>query len=282
MSRSRSKTLALTFLAMTAFAGNSLLCRLALRFTAIDPASFTALRIVSGALALWVLIRLRSNGKPASGNWPSALALFAYAAAFSWAYVGLPAATGALLLFGSVQATMICAGLVRGERLNGSRLLGFAIAVLGLVALLLPGISAPPVVGSMLMLFAGAAWAVYSLRGAGAIDATAVTAGNFARAAVLATGVGLVMLPWATVDRAGALYAIVSGALTSGLGYVVWYVALRGLSTIEAATVQLCVPVVAAVGGILFIGEPVTPRIVLCGAAILGGVALVVLHKRAD
>jgi drug/metabolite transporter (DMT)-like permease len=277
----RARTLSLTLLAMIAFAGNSLLCRFALRFTAIDPASFTAIRIVSGALALAVLMRLRTSGLSASGNWPSAFALFAYAAAFSWAYVGLPAATGALLLFGSVQASMIGAGLIRGERLNGLRLLGFAIAVLGLVALLLPGISAPPVAGSLLMLVAGAAWAVYSLRGAGAADASAVTAGNFARAAVLATGLGLVMLPWASVDRAGVVYAIVSGALTSGLGYVVWYVALRGLNTIEAATVQLSVPVVAAVGGILFIGEPVTLRIVLCGAAILGGVALVVLHKRA-
>jgi drug/metabolite transporter (DMT)-like permease len=225
-------------------------------------------------------MQLRTSRRHVGGNWPSALALFGYAIAFSWAYVDLPAATGALLLFGSVQASMIGVGLLRGERLKGSRLLGFTVAVLGLLSLLLPGITAPPVAASILMLCAGAAWAAYSLRGAGAVDAAAVTAGNFGRAAVLATGLGLVMLPWSAVDPAGVVYAIVSGALTSGMGYVIWYVALRGLSTMEAATVQLGVPVLAAVGGILFIGEPVTLRIVFCGAAILGGVALVVLQKR--
>jgi drug/metabolite transporter (DMT)-like permease len=276
----RARTFSLTLLAMIAFAGNSLICRFALRFTSIDPVSFTAIRLVAGALALWIVMQLRTSRRHVGGNWPSALALFGYAIAFSWAYVDLPAATGALLLFGSVQASMIGVGLLRGERLKGSRLLGFTVAVLGLLSLLLPGITAPPVAASILMLCAGAAWAAYSLRGAGAVDAAAVTAGNFGRAAVLATGLGLVMLPWSAVDPAGVVYAIVSGALTSGMGYVIWYVALRGLSTMEAATVQLGVPVLAAVGGILFIGEPVTLRIVFCGAAILGGVALVVLQKR--
>lgn len=277
---SRTQTLGLTLLAMIAFAANSLLCRFALRFTAIDPASFTAIRIISGTLALWLIMRFRANRQDARGNWPSALALFVYAAAFSFAYIRLPAATGALLLFGAVQASMITIGLIRGQRLDGARLTGFAVAVLGLFGLLLPGLSSPPLGSSILMVSAGIAWAVYSLRGKGASDPAAVTAGNFARAALLSLGLGLAMLPWASVDRAGAVYAILSGAVASGMGYVVWYVALRGLNTMEAATVQLSVPVIASVGGILFIGEPVTLRIFLCGVAILGGVALVVLCRR--
>jgi drug/metabolite transporter (DMT)-like permease len=277
---SRTQTLGLTLLAMIAFAANSLLCRFALRFTAIDPASFTAIRIVSGALALWLILRFRANGQDADGNWPSAIALFVYAAAFSFAYIALPAATGALLLFGAVQASMITIGLIQGQRLDGARLVGFAIAVLGLLGLLLPGLSSPPLASSILMISAGIAWAVYSLRGRGASDPAAVTAGNFARAALPGLGLGLAMLPWASVDGAGVVYAILSGAIASGMGYVVWYVALRGLNTMEAATVQLSVPVIASVGGILFVGEPVTLRIFLCGVAILGGVALVVLYRR--
>ena len=174
------RTLLLTAIAMAAFAGNSLLCRLALKHTAIDPASFTAIRLVSGALALWLIVRLRSDRAAAgSGSWGSACALFAYAACFSFAYVELSAATGALLLFGAVQATMIGVGLWRGERLGPVELVGLAIALAGLVGLLLPGLSAPPWGGSLLMLAAGGAWGIYSLRGRGAGDPTQVTAGNF-------------------------------------------------------------------------------------------------------
>ncbi len=278
----------LTLVAMLAFAGNSLLCRVALRDTAIDPGSFTALRIVAGALALWLIVRLRSTsltlrGKaPAqagSGNWTSAMALFGYAVAFSYAYVSLPAGSGALLLFGAVQATMIGVGLWRGERLGALQTLGMAIACAGLVGLMLPGLSAPPLAGSLLMLASGIAWGIYSLRGRGAGDPTRVTAGNFIRASAPAAVLALANLPLARVDAPGLAYAIASGALTSGLGYAVWYAALRGLRATTASTVQLSVPVIAALGGTIFLAEPLTGRLVLASTAILGGIALVILRK---
>ncbi|MBY0439847.1 MAG: DMT family transporter [Burkholderiales bacterium] len=271
----RARTLLLTALAMLAFAGNSLLCRMALATTTIDPASFTAIRIVAGALALAMIVRLRHAGTPL-GDWPSGIALFVYAAAFSFAYVTLPAAAGALLLFGSVQATMIGHGLASGERPGVRQLVGLAVAFAGLVGLLLPGLSAPPLQGSLLMIAAGAAWGIYSLRGRSGGDATRETAGNFLRASVLAGGLGLLMLPEASVDRAGVLYAVASGALASGVGYAVWYTALRGLAATSAASVQLSVPVIAAVGGILLLGEALTLRLVLCSTAVLGGIGLVI------
>lgn len=270
-----ARTLLLTALAMLAFAGNSLLCRMALATTTIDPASFTAIRIVAGALVLAMIVRLRHAGAPL-GDWPSGIALFVYAAAFSFAYVTLPAAAGALLLFGSVQATMIGHGLASGERPGMQQLAGLATAFAGLVGLLLPGLSAPPLQGSLLMIAAGAAWGIYSLRGRSGGDATRETAGNFLRAAVLAGGLGLLMLPVASIDHAGVLYAVASGALASGVGYAVWYTALRGLAATSAASVQLSVPVIAAVGGILLLGEPLTLRLVLCSTAVLGGIGLVI------
>ena len=276
-----SRVLILTLLAMTAFAGNSLLCRAALKDTGIDAASFTTIRIVSGALALWLIVRVRGAAGLA-GSWLSALALFAYAAAFSFAYLSLTAATGALLLFGAVQATMISHGLWRGERMRGWQVLGLALALAGLVGLLLPGLSAPPLMGSLLMLGAGVAWGVYSLRGKGPGDPTSVTAGNFLRAAAFAAGLSLVMLPSSALDPAGIGYAIASGALASGVGYVIWYAALQGLKAASAATVQLSVPVIAALGGVVFLGEAITLRLVLASAAILGGIALVILEKRAS
>jgi drug/metabolite transporter (DMT)-like permease len=275
----RAQTYGLTLLAMIAFAANSLLCRFALKYTGIDPASFTTIRIVSGALVLWLIVRIRARKHGLAGNWGSAFALFAYAAGFSFAYIDLPAATGALLLFGAVQATMIGYGLSHGERFSGRAMVGFASALLGLVALLLPGLAAPPLMSSLLMVGAGIAWGIYSLRGKGAGDPAAVTAGNFARAMPFALGLSAAMLPWFSIDAAGARYAMLSGAIASGMGYVVWYIALRGLKATEAATVQLSVPVIAAVGGILFLGEPVTLRLFLCAVAILGGVALVIVRK---
>lgn len=276
----KPQVLALTILAMIAFAGNSLLCRLALRDTAIDPASFTSVRLVSGALALWLIVWVRDRKPAAAGNWPSALALFAYAAAFSYAYVSLPAGTGALLLFGAVQATMIGWGLWIGERLRNWQVIGLICALAGLVGLLLPGLSAPPLVGSVLMLSAGVAWGIYSLRGKGAGDPTAVTGGNFMRASAFAIGLSAVMLTRASVDHAGIGYAIASGALTSGVGYAIWYTALRGLDATRAATVQLSVPVIAALGGVAFLDEPVTLRLAIASAAVLGGIALVILGKK--
>ena len=274
------RILLLTVLAMIAFAGNSLLCRLALKDTAIDAASFTAVRLCSGAAVLWLLARIRGEARSGSGNWISALALFAYAACFSFAYISLPAASGALLLFGAVQATMIGHGLWRGERLRLPQLAGLVLAGGGLVGLFLPGLSAPPLQGSVLMLGAGVAWGIYSLRGRGAGDATRVTAGNFLRAVPIAAVLSILMMTSTSLDRAGLGYAVASGALASGLGYAIWYTALPGLKATTAASVQLSVPVIAALGGVMFLGESVTLRLALASFAILGGIALVILEKR--
>jgi drug/metabolite transporter (DMT)-like permease len=269
-----SQTLALTAVAMLAFAGNSLLCRLALQHSGIDPASFTSVRLTSGAVVLWALVRWR--GQRPAGDWGSAAALFVYAAAFSYAYLSLSAGTGALLLFGAVQATMLGWGLWRGQRLGWGQTAGLMLALGGLVALLLPGVTAPPAVGALLMLAAGVAWGVYSLRGRGAGDPTAVTAGNFVRASALAVPLALAALPWARVDVAGLLWALCSGAVTSGLGYAIWYTALKGLQPTSSASVQLSVPVLTALGGVALLSEPLTLRLALCSAAILGGIACVI------
>lgn len=278
----RFQTFLLTLLTMVAFAANSLLCRLALRNTPIDAATFTSIRIVSGALTLWLLMRMRGGDFRLDGNWPSAFALFVYATGFSFAYRSLPASTGALLLFSAVQATMICYGLWTGDRLSVRQLAGLTLAFGGLVLLLLPGLSAPPIGGSALMLCAGAAWGVYSLRGRGCVDPINVTAGNFIRASPAAAILGAFTLPWSAVDSAGFFYAICSGALASGIGYAIWYTALRGLKATSAATVQLSVPVLAAFGGVIFLDETVTTRLLLATAAILGGIAAVVIRKQAQ
>ncbi|MGB1950463.1 MAG: DMT family transporter [Marinobacter sp.] len=262
---------------MIAFAGNSLLCRAALRDTDIDAATFTSVRLVAGALTLWLIVVLRGGRQPlASGSWGSALALFGYAAAFSFAYGGLSAAMGALLLFGAVQATMIGIGIWRGNRPGVKQWGGFMVAFAGLIGLLLPGLSAPPVGSALLMITAGMAWGVYSLRAKGAGEPTAVTTGNFIRAVPLALVLSLVMLTRAQVDAPGLIYAVASGAVTSGMGYAIWYMALPLLQATSAATVQLSVPVIAAIGGVLILGEPLTVRLVVAGVAILGGIAIVI------
>lgn len=277
---SASRVLLLTVVAMLAFAANSLLCRIALRETGIDAASFTTLRIASGALVLWLIVRARRGDIGRQGSWGSAAALFVYAAAFSYAYLSLPAAVGALLLFGAVQATMIGYGLVRGERFGGRQTVGLVLAAGGLLGLLLPGVSAPPLQGAVLMIVAGVAWGVYSLRGRRGGDPTASTAGNFVRALPFALVLSLSMLPHASLAADGVLYALASGALASGLGYAIWYAALPGLRATQAATVQLSVPVIAAFGGALFLGEAITVRLVLASVAVLGGIALVIGLRR--
>jgi drug/metabolite transporter (DMT)-like permease len=260
---------------MVAFAGNSLLCRLALKHTAIDAASFTSIRLLSGALMLWLIDRTRRKGRFClAGNWLSAVALFAYAALFSYAYDTLPAAAGALLLFGAVQTTMIGYGLCQGERLRHRQLFGLVCALGGLAGLMMPGLSAPPFAGSMLMLGAGVAWGVYSLCAKGSGDPGSVTAGNFLRTLPLAAGLSMVMVGDASLDSAGIGYALVSGALASGLGYVMWYAAAKAMTAASAAVVQLTVPIIAAVGGIVFLEELVTIRLLVAAVAILGGVAL--------
>ena len=267
-------------LAMIAFAGNSLLCRVALKETNIDAASFTSIRLISGALILWLIVRMQRGTQTGRGNWPSAFALFVYAAGFSFAYVSLPAATGALLLFGAVQATMIGFGLWAGERLRRLQVVGLVLALGGLVGLLMPGLSAPPLPGALLMLGAGFAWGIYSLRGKGAGDPTQVTAGNFLRAVPITAVLSAVMFFGASLDFAGVWYAVLSGALASGIGYAIWYTALPSLNATTAATVQLSVPVIAALGGIVFLGETITLRLVLASVAILGGIALVIFKKQ--
>lgn len=276
---SHARLVSMTLLALLAFAANSLLCRTALAHTRIDAASFTTIRVFAGALTLWLLLRIRAGTYQGGGNWLSACALFAYAAGFSFAYINLPAATGALLLFAAVQASMIGHGVWMGERLGKAQLIGLLLAFAGLVGLLLPGLSRPPLYGSLLMLGAGVAWGIYSLRGKGAGDPLKVTAGNFLRAAPIAAVLSLLTFSDAVWDQAGVAYAASSGALASGVGYAIWYTALPALKSTQAATVQLSVPVIAALGGVVFLGEQLTLRLVLAATAILGGIALVLLTR---
>ena len=289
---SRSRIFVLTLLAMMAFAGNSLLCRLALKYTTIDAASFTTVRLVSASVVLCLLAGGVRGSWKGGGNWPSAFALFAYAAGFSFAYMSLPAATGALLLFGAVQATMIGYGMWAGERMQPLQIAGLVFALCGLVALVLPGLASPPPGSALLMLGAGVAWGVYSLRGraspsgkggtggAGAGSPITVTAGNFVRTVPLTLGLSLLMAGSVSLDGPGVWYGVMSGALTSGIGYAIWYRVLPALKAASAATVQLSVPVIAAAGGVILIGEPVSLRLVLASIAILAGIALVILNKK--
>lgn len=265
----------LTCAALVGFAANSLLCRAALGAQTIDAASFTAIRLASGAAVLWVLARGGARG--AAGSWASGLALFAYAAAFSFAYLRLSTATGALILFAAVQASMIGYGVAKGERPRALEWLGLAVAAGGLVVLVRPGLAAPDPLGAALMAAAGIAWGIYSLRGRGATRPLAATADNFARALPLA----LVLLVLArTISAEGAALAAASGALASGVGYSLWYAALPHLAPARAAIVQLAVPVIAASGGALVLGEVVTVRFAGATAAILGGILIALLAKR--
>lgn len=268
----------LTGLAMLAFAGNSLLCRAALAGTAIDASSFTALRLLSGALVLGLLVGLRKGARLA-GDWYSALALFGYATAFSFAYLQLDAGAGALLLFGAVQAGMLGYGWWRGERLSALQQLGLASAIGGLLLLLLPGATAPAPGSAALMLLAGACWAIYSLRGRGNRDPLAATAGNFLRSLPALLPLLLIFRHELNWDSLGAFYALLSGALASGIGYAIWYAALPQLRALQAASVQLSVPIIAALAGSLLLGEALTPRLLLASLAVLGGIALVLVVK---
>ena len=274
------QTVALTAAAMVAFAANSLLCRLALQHQGIDPASFGSIRLVSGALTLALVVRFRAKPpSPARVDWLAAAMLFAYVAFFSFAYLSLPAGTGALILFGAVQLTMLGAGLGSGERFGPLAWLGFVLAAGGLVYLVLPGVAAPPLLGAVLMAVAGVAWGVYSLRGRGVVDPLAATSRNFMRAVPMALALSLIFVARAHADATGIALAVASGALTSGLGYVIWYAALARLSAMQAATVQLSVPLLAAIGGVLLLSEAITPRLAAASVPILGGIAIVLSQK---
>lgn len=262
-----------TSLVMVAFALNSILCRLALATGAIGWADFTTVRLISGAAVLWLLVVARSRKARIGGDWSSAALLFGYAACFSFAYVSLSTGTGALLLFGAVQITMISWGLLKGERLSPGKWAGVVSAFLGLAWFMSPGVEAPPLLGSLLMIASGICWGAYSLRGRGAMNASADTAGNFVRAAPLAVTLYLLGLgePEAA-SGTGWLLAILSGALASGLGYALWYAVLPQLSSATSATVQLSVPIIAAVAGVLLLDEAMSLRLVLASAVVLGGI----------
>lgn len=276
------RTLGLTTVAMLAFAANSVLCRLALASAAIDPASFTAIRVASGVLMLWAILACQGKARTAGGSWPAAAALFAYAIAFAAAYVTLSAGTGALILFGAVQASMVTIGLVRGERISALQTFGLAVALAELAILLAPGMSAPNLVGALLMFTAGVSWGAYSILGRSKADPLAATAGNFLRALPMAA-IALAIAALATsltYSPSGLIFAVLSGAVASGLGYAIWYAAIPGLSSAQAASVQLSVPVITAIAGTVMLGEVITLRLALSSIAVLGGIALVISSRQ--
>jgi drug/metabolite transporter (DMT)-like permease len=275
-----ARTVLLTSATMIAFASNSLLCRLALQHASIDAASFSSIRLVSGAAMLMVLARSVIGRAPqARADWLAATMLFAYAAFFSFAYLTVSASTGALILFGAVQLTMFGAGLHAGEQFASLAWLGLALALAGLIYLVSPGITAPTPLGALLMSAAGVSWGVYSLRGRGVANPLAATAGNFLRAAPMALVLSLLLHGRFHATPAGIALAITSGAVTSGIGYVIWYAALKGLSAMRAATVQLSVPPIAAFGAVPLLSEEITMRLVFSSAAILGGIAMALASR---
>jgi drug/metabolite transporter (DMT)-like permease len=275
------RTAMLTASALIAFAANSVLCRLALGQGTIDAASFTTLRLVSGAL---VLLVVNAAGKTAavtdSGNWASAFMLFLYAVTFSFAYISLNTGTGALILFAAVQATMIIFAVVKGERLRLWGWLGLGVGLAGLTYLVSPGLAAPSPAGAALMTVAGISWGIYSLRGRGTGSPVAVTTDNFLRSTPFVLIIGLIFFQNLHITFAGALFAALSGGLTSAIGYVIWYAALRDHSATSAALVQLLVPVLAALGGVVLLSEALTMRLLLSSAMIIGGVALALMQRK--
>jgi len=282
------RLVALTAAALVGFAANSILCRLALGTHQIDAASFTTVRVVAGALALFALVRLaarRGAMRPArSGTWRGAAALFAYAIAFSLAYLRIGAGVGSLVAFGAVQLTMIGWGIWRGERPRAVEWLGIAVAFAGMVALATRGATAVDPLGGALMLCAGIAWGIYSLLGRGSANPLVETAGNFLRAVPMALVVSVVaaMVAGPQATREGLLLAVVSGALTSGVGYSLWYAALPHLPATRAAALQLVTPVLTAFAAVWFLGESLTPRLLGSAAAVLGGLALALVGRQAQ
>ena len=270
-----------TSFALIAFAANSVLCRLALGEATIDAASFTTIRLVSGAL---VLLLVNAAGKTRavvdSGNWTSALMLFLYAVTFSFAYISLNTGTGALILFASVQATMIIFAIYKDERLGLMGSLGLFAALAGLSYLVFPGLTAPSPSGAALMAVAGISWGIYSLRGRGSRSPVTVTRDNFLRSTPFVLLISLIFLDNLYITFTGAFFAALSGGLTSAIGYVIWYAALRNHSATSAALVQLLVPVLAALGGVVLLSEALTVRLLLSSAMIIGGVALALTQRK--
>jgi drug/metabolite transporter (DMT)-like permease len=266
---------------MLAFAGNSIICRLALRDGAIDPATFTAIRLLAGAITLLFVFAVtrRNRSFRSNGGWLSAFMLFLYAVAFSFAYISLSAGAGALILFAFVQATMIALGLWSGDRPSATEWFGWLLAFSGVIWLVLPGVEAPPAGGALLMALAGIAWGVYSIRGREESDALSATTANFSLSVVFVLALLAATLVNAEISMHGVMLATISGALTSGIGYVIWYAALNYLSSMQAAMVQLSVPAIAAVGGVALLAEPVSMRLLVSCALVLGGISIAVLRK---
>ena len=276
------RTVSLTALAMLAFAANSLLCRQALGQGLIDAASFTTVRVLSGALTLSLIVLLRRRPKERStANWRSAAMLFIYMAFFSFAYISLNAGTGALILFGAVQLTMFIIAMREGENFPLLSWAGLTLAVFGLIYLVSPGVTAPDLLGAALMAIAGIAWGFYSLMGRGSADPLEATARNFVYSAPLVLIVSLLFLEDYSSSTYGLLLAIGSGAIASGCGYVIWYAALPNLTATRAATVQLSVPAIAAFGGVILLSEELTLRLLVASATTLGGVAIVLAQRAA-
>ena len=279
---SRMKPILLTAFALTAFAFNSILCRMALDANEIDAASFTFVRLVAGAVSLAIICTFfgKTQSTWKAGHWLSALFLFAYAICFSFAYLGLTTGTGALILFGAVQMTMIVAALVKGDRPGWLELLGVAVAFGGLVYLVFPGLAAPPLLNSLLMAAAGAAWGFYTLRGKGSSDPLAETTGNFVRSVPMII-IAVPFLGGIHLSNRGIVLAVLSGAISSGIGYSVWYAALRYHTATSAAVLQLAVPVIAAVGGVVLLAETASVRLAISAILILSGIGIsIVLRPR--
>lgn len=271
---------AYTVITMLAFSGNSLLCRMALKETSIDAASYTSIRLLSGAVILWMIMSWQHKSPLKQGTWQSATALFVYAIALSFSYRSINAGAGALMLFGAVQLTMILAGFISGERMSALQSIGFVAALTGLVILVSPSVEAPSIVDSILMLASGIAWGVYSLFGRRQSDPVAATAGNFLRAALLSILMSIFTLPWLQLDTRGICYAILSGAVTSGIGYVLWYRVLRHMSAITASTIQLSSPLITTFGGVVLLGEAFTRNLLIASLLILGGIRLVLRYGK--
>lgn len=273
------RSFVLTLLSLLAFAGNSVLCRLALRSNAIDPVSFVTIRLGTGAITLALLVLFSSGKKKLGGNTQGAFFLLLYAVLFTFAYVGLSAGTGALLLFGAVQMTMILAGVRAGEKFTLFQSTGLVVALLGLIVLLLPGVTAPDGINSLLMIVAGIAWGFYSLLGRGSKRPLQETAGNFIRAAPVCLILCLLFIHKLHFSSQGVFWAVVSGSITSALGYVIWYSALKHLSSTHAATVQLSVPVIAGFLGVLLLNEILSIRLVMAAFMVITGIALVLVKR---
>jgi drug/metabolite transporter (DMT)-like permease len=275
------KTITFTVLALVAFAANSVLCRLALGEKTIDASNFTAIRLLSGAIVLFVILQFKGKkgSSPTKGSWPASIMLFLYAAPFSFAYITLDTGTGALILFGAVQITMIALSLMAGDRLHAAEWMGVTIAFFGFIYLVLPVVSTPSLSGFVLMTIAGVAWGIYTLKGRGSVDPLADTVYNFARSIPLVLILAAMAYQTAHISLKGVLLAITSGGIASGIGYTIWYIALGGLAVTHAAVVQLSVPVIAALGGVIFVSEQISLRLTLSALLILGGILMVVLGK---